>query len=167
MSNDPSHPPSCGEPVVPPVPPHPPRVVAGRPGHWSDLAAIDPGWLVTYNSQYVVDGQVDLEPNNPTRGGAGSVDLTITGVVGGRAYLGPDNDAAMARVPDGEPVPGPKRCQEIATTLSTGRTVIPAPGDRFCLRTAGGYPRYFKVVSVDNDAENPKLRIDLLGWAGQ
>ncbi len=139
----------------------------GTPAASDPPVPVDPGWLVTYNSQYVVDGQVDLEPNTPSRGGAGSVDLRITGVVGGKAYLAPDNDAVMARVPDGEPVPGPKRCQEIASTLSDGRIVVPVPGDRFCLRTAEGYPRYFKVLSVDNDAENPKLRIDLLGWAGK
>ncbi|MFF7593130.1 hypothetical protein ACFZCK_37235 [Kitasatospora purpeofusca] len=139
----------------------------GTPAASEAAAPVDPGWLITYNSQYVVDGQVDLEPNNPNRGGSRSVDLRITGVVGGKAYLAPDNDAVLARVPDGEPVPGPKRCQEIASTLSDGRIVIPVPGDRFCLRTAEGYPRYFKVLSVDNDAENPKLRIDLLGWAGQ
>ncbi|MFD9061659.1 hypothetical protein ACFVZ3_09085 [Kitasatospora purpeofusca] len=139
----------------------------GTPAASEAPAPVDPGWLITYNSQYVVDREVDLDPNNPSSGWPQRTDLRITGVVGGKAYLAPEHDAVMARVPDGEPVPGPKRCQEIASTLSDGRIVLPVPGDRFCLRTAGGYPRYFKVLSVDNDAEKPKLRIDLLGWAGQ
>ncbi|KOV38006.1 hypothetical protein ADK60_03100 [Streptomyces sp. XY431] len=140
---------------------------ADTPAASEAAAPVDPGWLITYNGQYVVDREVDLDPNNPSSGWPQRTDLRITGVVGGKAYLAPDNDAVLARVPDGEPVPGPKRCQEIASTLSDGRIVIPVPGDRFCLRTAEGYPRYFKVLSVDNDAEKPKLRIDLLGWAGQ
>ncbi|MFB8234977.1 hypothetical protein ACFC58_00275 [Kitasatospora purpeofusca] len=178
MSSDPSRPPRAAtvtvtatpratSPAVPDATSGSAAGAGGTPAASEAPVPVDPGWLVTYDGQYVVDGQVDLEPNSPARGGTSGVDLRITGVVGGKAYLAPDNDAVMARVPDGEPVPGPTRCREIATTLSEGRTVIPVPGDRFCLRTAEGCPRYFKVVSVDNDAESPKLRIDLLGWAGQ
>ncbi|MEV0530675.1 hypothetical protein [Kitasatospora sp. NPDC050463] len=146
--------------------PSPTGTTAPSPGSGSPVPN-DPGWIVTYNGEYVLEKAADFDVNNPQFGRDYNRDLVITGVTGGKAYIGPDNHAALARVPDGEPDPGPERCGKIATTLGQHDVELPSPGDRFCLQTEKGYPTFFKVLSVQNSVDKPGMRIEVLGWAGQ